>query len=143
MVYFDTCYLFRLYASEPGWEAVRRMAGASQCVTSAWHARAELASVLHRKRGEHHPERQIELVRRQFAEDLAVGVVSLCPLTEAVLARVEAVFAAAPVTVFLRAADALHLACAAEHGFQEVYSNDHRFLDAAHLFGLKGVNVIE
>jgi len=54
----------------------------------------------------------------------------------------ESVLAAAPVTTKIRAADALHLACAAEHGFSEVYSNDRLFLAAAPLFGLIGVNVI-
>lgn len=58
------------------------------------------------------------------------------------MTRLEAVLATAPATTNLRAAAALHLACAAEHGFTEVHSNDRLFLTAAPPFGLKGVNVI-
>jgi predicted nucleic acid-binding protein len=64
------------------------------------------------------------------------------PVTEAIVDRVESIFASAPASTNLRAADALHLACAAEHGFTEVHSNDRLFLAAAPIFGLKGVNVI-
>jgi len=44
-------------------------------------------------------------------------------------------------TVFLRASDALHLACAVENQFTEVYSGDRILLQAAPYFGLKGITV--
>jgi predicted nucleic acid-binding protein len=47
-----------------------------------------------------------------------------------------------PGTVFLRSGDALHLACAREHGFQEVYTNDRHMLKAARQFHLTGVDVL-
>lgn len=64
------------------------------------------------------------------------------PLTTAILDRVEQAFTTAPTATFLRAADALHLATAAENGFTEIHSNDKHLLSAAPLFGLLGVNVI-
>jgi predicted nucleic acid-binding protein len=71
-----------------------------------------------------------------------MALIEFLPLTEDVLKRLESILAAAPVTTNIRAADALHLACAVEYGFTEVYSNDRLFLAAAPLFGLIGVNVI-
>jgi predicted nucleic acid-binding protein len=47
-----------------------------------------------------------------------------------------------PSTVFVRSGDALHLACAEEHGFDEVYTNDRHMLEAARYFHLTGVNVL-
>jgi predicted nucleic acid-binding protein len=34
------------------------------------------------------------------------------------------------------------LACAEEHGFQEIYTNDHHTLQAANHFHVTGVNVL-
>lgn len=48
----------------------------------------------------------------------------------------------APPFCFLRPADALHFATATEYRFSKIYSNDRRLLEAAPLFGLRGVDVI-
>jgi predicted nucleic acid-binding protein len=75
----------------------------------------------------------------QATEELLHRVLSA---VYAVMHRLESVLTSAPAATNIRAADALHLACAAEHGFKEVYSNDRLFLAAAPLFELHGVNVI-
>ena len=77
-----------------------------------------------------------------FEADCAAGGIRLLPLTAAIVDSVARVFATAPATSYLRAADALHLASAADFGFTEIYSNDRHLLAAAPLFGLRGVNVI-
>ena len=71
-----------------------------------------------------------------------VGLVTWFPVTALLLERVKQEFEKLPVTVFLRTADALHLACAREQGFTEIYSNDRHLLAAASHFGLVGKNVI-
>lgn len=144
MLYFDSTYLFRLYSVEPGHEAVKELlAQTNQPVAIAWHGRAEIASILLRKRreGADTPEHLASLAK-QFQDDCQQLLIHFLPLTEAVMTRLESVLATAPSTTNIRAADALHLACAAEHGFSEVHSNDRLFLAAAPLFGLIGVNVI-
>ena len=78
----------------------------------------------------------------QFKTDVSTTTIILLPLIDPVYDRIEAAFAFAPPTLYLRAADALHLATAAEHGFTEIYSNDRHLLAAAPVFGLEGVNVI-
>lgn len=142
-LYFDTSYLFRIYSTEPGHRAVRELLANAESVASAWHARAEFFAIILRKRreGAAAPE-LLKVVARQFLRDRQSALVTLLPLSEEVMKRVESVYTAAPAATFLRAADALHLACAAVHGFTETYSNDHHFLNAAPLFGLRGIDVI-
>jgi predicted nucleic acid-binding protein len=143
MLYFDTTYLYRIYSTEPGHEAVKVLLTQTDQVVTAWHGRAEFASILLRKRRENSasPE-QLSSLADQFQDDCRVALINFLPLSEAVMSRLETTLSSAPASTNLRAADALHLACAAEHGFTEVYSNDRLFLAAAPLFGLRGVNLI-
>ncbi len=141
--YFDTSYLVRLYLQDRGFEGVRKLAGAGRTIASAWHAQAEIVAAFHRAFREGRLQHGTYLsVLEQFINDSRDGLYHWLPLTDAIQQRLEQFFRKAPGTTFLRAADALHLACAAEHGFTEVYSNDRHFLAVAPLFGLRGVNVI-
>jgi predicted nucleic acid-binding protein len=141
--YFDTSYLVRLYLGDHGFDAVRALAGSSASIASAWHAQAEITAAFHRSFREGRLQQGAYLhALDQFISESNDGLFVWLPLTDSVQHRVEQFFRSAPATVFLRAADALHLACAAEHGYAEVHSHDRHFLAATPLFGLRGVNVI-
>lgn len=142
--YFDTSYLVRLYLRDHGFEAVRELAGSAASIASAWHAQAEITAALHRSYREGRLQHGAYLhALEQFTTESNDGLFVWLPLTDPVQQRVERFFQSAPDTVFLRAADALHLACAVEHGYSEVHSHDRHFLAAAPLFGIRGTNVIE
>jgi predicted nucleic acid-binding protein len=143
-LYFDTSYLVRLYLGDNGFEAVRKLAASAPALASAWHGQAETIAALHSayREGRFTVERYL-IVLNQFKEERCSSHFLWCALTDKVQARLEKAFQSAPPSTFLRSADALHLACAAEHGFKEVYSNDRHFLAAAPYFGLQGINVID
>ena len=142
-LYFDTTYLGKLHWPEPGSGEVAACAAAADELVCALHGRAEFHSISHRKLREGLADAYAtRVVCAQYDADCASGAIRLLPLTDAIVNRVAQAFATAPTTAYLRAADALHLASAAEHSFTEIYSNDRHFLAAAPLFGLQGVNVI-
>lgn len=113
--YYDATYLLKLQITESGSPEVRTHAATVLEIHSAQHGRAEFASAAFRKvrEGVATPADYQRLIA-QFNADIAATTVVLLPLTDAILDRVEAVFASAPATTFLRAADALHLATAAD-----------------------------
>ena len=142
MIYFDTSYVARLYLEDPGWEKVRALAGTDH-LACCIHGRAETVAAFHRKFREGAVTGgDLATLFRQFDRECERGAFRWLPLSEAVVSRLTHVYASLPATVALRAADALHLACACENGLTQVYSNDARLLASASHFGLAGVNVI-
>jgi predicted nucleic acid-binding protein len=141
--YYDANYLFKLQCVEAGTPEVRAHAATVQTLYSALHARAEFTSAAFRKvrEGTASPA-DFRLFLAQMHTDTATGNLQFLSLTDSIIERIESVFATAPPITYLRAADALHLATAAEHGFSDIHSNDRHLLAAAPLFGLRGVNVI-
>ncbi|MGI8436504.1 MAG: type II toxin-antitoxin system VapC family toxin [Chthoniobacterales bacterium] len=144
-MYFDTAYLARLYLDDAGSAEVRALVeSASTLPASLAHARAEMVAAFHRCLREKriNAARLSELLD-QFGDDCEAGMFLWLPLTDAVLDRVSAIYRKAPASLFLRAGDALHLACAQEEGYREIYSNDARLLAGARHLGLRGRNIIK
>jgi predicted nucleic acid-binding protein len=136
VIYFDTSYLVRLYYRDAGADAVR-VPAATDHVACAAHGQAEMIAAFHRKLREEpydHPRmrpysaksRPILRLERfaGFAQDGEV------------CSRIRQVYQKLPASVFLRSADAIHLATAAESAFRIVYSNDTHLLAAAQHFGI-------
>jgi predicted nucleic acid-binding protein len=142
VIYFDTSYLVRLYYEDAGADAVRALA-ATENVACAAHGQTEMIAAFHRKlrEGAIRPTAYAALLGQVRAHNEAGAFQWLAQGPE-ILARIADVYAQLPATVFLRAADAIHLATAAESGFQAVYSNDGHLLAAAKYFGIDGKNVI-
>jgi predicted nucleic acid-binding protein len=142
MLYFDTSYLVRLHTKDAGWERVRAFA-ATDNIACCLHGQAEVISAFHRKFREGTvSQKDLQTLLTEFDKDCSAGAYRWLPLSPTVIVRLAKVYAGLPSTVAVRAADALHLACAVDAGFNTVHSNDVRLLNAAGHFGLKGVNVI-
>lgn len=140
MIYVDSCYLAKLYLYETNSPQVRAAVQASSVAVCSVHGMVEVQSVFHRKLREGWVSRhQFRALMEQFALEAPTAKFRWLPLNHQVLEVAQAMISALPATVFLRAADAVHLAAAKQSGFSEIYTSDRHLLAAAPHFGLTGV----
>jgi predicted nucleic acid-binding protein len=141
-VYLDTCYIAKFYLNELDSLAVRELVRRADKIRSSVWALAEFHAVLHRRvrEGVASAEEVGDLASR-FSEHAHDGLWNFIPVTEALLRRVGILMISAPRQIFLRTADAVHLATAQETGEREVWTNDRHVLAAAPYFGLTGRSV--
>jgi len=137
-VCLDACYLAKLLCEEPDSRRVAALVADHDTVVCAAHGRAEVATTLCRKRREG-AITQAEHARAtdRLAALAAQGSVRWLPLVDAVYGRIERVYGAESAGLHVRSADALHLACAAEHGYTVLWSSDRQMQVGAVAFGIE------
>jgi predicted nucleic acid-binding protein len=141
-VYFDTSYIAKFYFNEPQSPRVRELVRKADVIHSSRWAFAEFHAVLHRRlrEGASSPGDARDLILR-FTQHIEDGLWNLVPVHEALLRRTSALMVSAPRDLFIRTADAVHLATAREVGERDVWTNDRHMLAAAPYFGLAGRSV--
>jgi predicted nucleic acid-binding protein len=80
----------------------------------------------------------LSVLLNQFERECDSGAFQWLAFSEVVVSRLRCAYADLPESAHLRAGDTIDLACAAEHGFQQIYSNDQHVLATAQQFGLCG-----
>lgn len=142
MIYFDAAYIAKFYLDEPDSDAVRSLAEADGEVACCVHGRIEVLIAFHRKLREGAFTPKIfATVADQFEADCEAAIWSWLPISAKLVTRLSERIRHLDRSVFVRSADALHLASASEQGFHQIYSNDRHLLAAAIHFGLRGASV--
>ena len=144
MFYLDTSYLVKCYLNEPGSRDVLDWIEGKTGLCCSVHGRLEFWSALCRHRREERISvNEFRSVTSSFESDEKRSVWTWLGVTKEIISAACATVESIVESSRLRSADALHLACAAEHGFKTVYSHDKIVVDSAPHFGLKGVDIIQ
>jgi predicted nucleic acid-binding protein len=141
VLYFDASYLVRLHTRDAGWEAVRQLAQ-TDSLSCSLHGRAECIAAFHRKFREGSiSDKELQELIAEFEHDCEAGAFTWHAVSTAVVDRLTRIFKSLPASITVPAADALHLASAAENGFKQIYSNDTKLLAASSQFGINGKSI--
>jgi predicted nucleic acid-binding protein len=143
VIYFDSANVLKCYLPEPNHQVVRQLLFQHQSAACCTFGRMEFASGLHRAIREGKlSSADAATVLGTMRQDEAFGLWAWLPLTPHIIQQVVQAFETLPMQIVLRTGDAIHLSCARENGFAEIYSNDARLLTAAPHFGLVARNVL-
>lgn len=142
MIYFDACYIAKFYLAEPDSLSVIAFAKGNANVGCLLIGKAEVIAVFHRKLRESVVDVSgFHLLCDQFDADCASGLWQWRSVNDELL-RLSAIrFRGLSTTTFLRAADGLHLTCAAEEGCTAIHTSDRHMIAAAPAFGLQAVTL--
>ena len=143
MIYLDTSYIVKCYVAEPGSERILTWLEGQRGLVCSWHGRLEFFSAVHRhvQTGRLAAD-QVRRVTRQLETDESSGIWTWLPVSPDLVRRACRVVGGLDRGSCLRAADALHLATAAEAGCTCLYSHDRHLLDAAPLFGVVARDIL-
>ena len=144
MIYLDTSYIVKCYVAEPGSDRILAWLEGQRGIVCSWQGRLEFFSAIHRhvQAGNLNVTRA-KRVTSQLESDEAQGIWTWLPVTLALVRRTcQTVGGLGPKTC-LRAADALHLATAADAGCACIYSHDRHLLGAAKVFGVEARDILE
>ena len=142
MIYFDACYIAKFYLAEPDSANVIAFAKSDANVGCLLIGKTEVIAVFHRKLRERVVDVSgFHLLCDQFEADCASGLWQWRPVDDARLASSARRVRGLSATTFLRAADGLHLTCAAEEGCTAIHTSDRHMIAAAPAVGLQAVTL--
>ena len=143
MIYFDTSYMLKCYVSEQGSQDVRKIWENTPATACCEFGRMEFVAALHRVYREGRVTNdELRVILRRWRRDQEQSLWNWMPLHAIIIDEVLRMFETLPREVYLRASDAIHLACARENGFAEIYTNDRHLKIAAAHWGLTACDVI-
>lgn len=143
MIYLDTSYIVKCYLRETGTEAVLAWLHGKSGLSCCLHGRVELFAAIRRHVREGRlSEKNAQSSLRLLARDEKAGIWQWIPISAELIQETCQRIASLRSNVYLRAADALHLACAAQNGFRTIHSHDRHLLAAAEYFGLEGKDIL-
>ena len=142
MIYFDSCYIAKFYLAEPDSPSVTAFARSNANVGCLLIGKAEVVAVFHRKLREGVVDVSgFHLLCDQFESDCASGLWQWRAVDDELLRLSATRFRGLSAATFLRAADGLHLTCAAVEGCTAIHTSDRHMLAAAPAFGLQAVTL--